>query len=319
MSDTNIQFYEGNKLKAPFNKEEKKPRPYIPDNDLIEAVKLAQILQRPLLLKGEPGCGKTRLAEAVAFELFEDKYKEHYFEWPIKSNSKAQDGLYVINHLQQLRDANVRSEVPKKLSIKLGGDYLELGPLGKAFQSTNTMGTSIPPIVLIDEIDKADIDFPNDLLQELENMKFIIPGAVDDNDSPLVISAKEGMKPLIIITSNDEKTLPPAFLRRCLFYYIEFPNREDLEMIVSSHYPSLTKELMDKTLDKFIQTRDKINDDALGNKNISTSELLDWVKVISYYTAEGKVIPDLEKQFPYYQVLLKDLESVKQFMGTSSK
>ncbi len=328
-----------------------KPAPYIPGPDLVRAVQLAQILQRPLLVKGEPGCGKSRLAEAVAYELFGENYKQFYFEWHVKSNSKAQDGLYVVNYLQRLSDANFHKGAgkeendsennPRNIDITLAketdgtyknkGDYLELGELGKAFQLTQHMKVveiqsppeeiqSPPPVVLIDEIDKADIDFPNDLLLELDRMEFSIPGTNDGHDQPITIKANPAFRPLIIITSNDEKPLPPAFLRRCLFHYIAFETIP-LNRIVKANYGGLTPGLIDRSVDFFKKWRLKIEKNSVGNKNITTSELLDWIKIINYYVAAGKTIPAFnEDQLPPYSAaLLKDMESIKLFISPDVK
>jgi MoxR-like ATPase len=308
-----ITYYKGIKLDP--EKSRKMPEnidPYIPGKNLVDAVKLAQYLGRPLLVKGEPGCGKTRLAQAVAYELFEDRMEDFYFEWHVKSNSKAQDGLYVIDHLKRLRNAN-RTADNTSLDIKLEpgktkGEYLELGPLGKAFRITNEISTdSPPPVVLIDEIDKADIDFPNDLLLELDQMKFEIPESKDESGNPIIIEANKSKKPLIIITSNDEKQLPAAFLRRCLFFYIEYPHTAMLQQIVMAKFPKLKKELAEDASVLFTSLRGEIVNAGTATKNISTSEFLDWVNIIANYH-EGEL--DLNT-VPYEQTLAKDNETLQ--------
>jgi MoxR-like ATPase len=243
-----IILYTGQKLlkeekKTKKKGEKKTPEPYIPSPELVKAVRFAQISKRPLLVKGEPGCGKSSLAEAIAYELFDGiaDYNDYFFKWYVKSSSKAQEGLYHINHLDRLQQANTRENEGRKstdIILKTNqqrGEYIELGALGKAFQVTNTMADDLPPpVVLIDEIDKADIDFPNDLLLELDKMEFTINEAKNELDENVTIKANKDKKPLIIITSNDEKPLPPAFLRRCLFFYINFPGPEILFDIVAA-------------------------------------------------------------------------------------
>lgn len=320
-------LYEGNSIKtlaqsSPFGID-----PYLPSPSLVKAVQLAQILQRPLLVKGEPGCGKSRLAEAIAVELHKQEFRNNYFTWNIKSTSKAQDGLYIIDNLQRLSDANfkegqdleIKLEEDKDGNFKPNGIYIKLGEMGKAFQLSNSPALLNPPVVLIDEIDKADIDFPNDLLLELDRMEFPIPEFKDKNGDPVKIKANKNdnnMRPLFIITSNDEKPLPPAFLRRCMFHFIDFKDI-NLQEIVESKFPDLIKEgsLVSNTVDVFKRWRKKIADMGTSNKNISTSELLDWVKLIDHYrkleTIEIEYKDDLLPL--YHQALLKDIESIQLF------
>jgi MoxR-like ATPase len=298
--------------------------PYLPDAKLVKAVQLAQILNRPLLVKGEPGCGKSRLAEAVAFELFESfngkkvDYKDNYFEWNVKSSSKASEGLYTINYLERLQNANLQYD-PTSIKITLEdgafkGDYIELGPLGKAFTVTCRKGDDLPPpVVLIDEIDKADIDFPNDLLLELDKMKFEIPEIKDAGGKSKEIEANQHKKPLIIITSNDEKPLPAAFLRRCLFHFIDYPKPELMQRIVEAKFPKLDHEVAEKATKQFDEMREKIKAAGTSIKNISTSELLDWVKLIFHYQTDQGVTPDFT-QIQYEQALAKDVETLQVFM-----
>lgn len=322
------KLYQGNLLKEGVKIDDYTLHPYLPAQNLVEAVKLAQILQRPLLVKGEPGCGKSRLAEAVAYELHGPKFKKYYFEWNIKSASKAQDGLYVINNLQRLSDANIKAEkqsanlditLPKDAdgSFMDTGNYIELGVLGRAFLLTNRDELDIPPVILIDEIDKADIDFPNDLLLELDRMEFPIPEVKDANGSPIVIRANKNLRPLFIITSNDEKPLPPAFLRRCLFHYIDFKEIR-LQEIVEARFGALKKEgkIIPEAVEAFKNWRQKILDKGVSNKTISTSELLDWMYLVNHHVIEEKGEKPTMKadgQPPYYQALLKDLESLQLF------
>jgi MoxR-like ATPase len=322
------KLYEGNQLKNEVKTDDFTLYPYLPAQNLVEAVKLAQVLQRPLLVKGEPGCGKSRLAEAVAYELHGENFKKYYFEWNIKSASKAQDGLYVINNLQRLSDANIRSERKSaSLEIKLNketdgtykstGNYIELGVLGQAFLLANRAELDIPPVILIDEIDKADIDFPNDLLLELDRMEFSIPEVKDRDRKPITIKADKDRRPLFIITSNDEKPLPPAFLRRCLFHYIDFKEIR-LQEIVEARFGDLKKEgkIIPEAVEAFKNWRQKILDKGVSNKTISTSELLDWMYLVNHHvTINKREKPPMKAdgQPPFYQALLKDLESLQLF------
>ncbi len=280
---------------------------YLPSDELIKAVHLAFQVNRPLLIMGEPGCGKTRLAEAVAYELHKEKMYDHFFTWNVKSTTKAEDGIYQIDTLQRMYDANVKG------NIKNIEEYIEYGKLADAF--TKPSNGDKPNILLIDEIDKADIDFPNDLLLELEEKRFEI------KETGETIEATSNL--LIFITSNEEKELPPAFLRRCLFHFIEFPSKKQLEKIVLSHYGVLKEyKHFQKALDKFVELNTEIDD-----KKPSTSELIDWFKMIAYYNSirdkegltpqEEMLVNELKKfednkdedSIPYPQVLLKTKES----------
>lgn len=301
--------------------------PYLPSDKLIKAVQLAQILGRPLLVKGEPGCGKSRLAEAIAAELHREAFRSSYFEWNVRSTSKALEGLYTIDHLKRLRDAHL-NDGAIKLDIKLSKDaegnyqsdspYLSLGVLGKAFQATWRKDAR-PPVVLIDEIDKADIDFPNDLLLELDRMEFSIPEAKGEDNKPVSIKANPKLKPVIIITSNDEKQLPAAFLRRCLFHYIDFSEIK-FDEIVAAKFPALQQQgqTISKGVKAFLDWRTHIAKKASGVKNISTSELLDWFSLINYEWKEHGTIPEFSgsAEPPYAQVLLKEVESIQAFAST---
>lgn len=258
--------------------------PYIPSPELVKAVNLAIYLQRPLLLKGEPGCGKTLLARAIAYEFGKrlqlENYNYPYFSWNIKSTTRAKEGLYTYDAVGRLRDAQLvstdsyktylKQEEIQELSVRLKNpdDYITWGALGNAFREEKRR-----PILLIDEIDKADIDFPNDLLLELEEQRFQITETGEE------IKAKQ--PPIVIITSNDEKELPDAFLRRCIFFYIEFPSKERLQEILEAHFPDFSnEELVKAAVEKFINLR-KIGSGGKYGKKASTSELIDlisWLK-----------------------------------------
>lgn len=225
---------------------------YVATEDLKLAVNAALTLQRPLLIKGEPGTGKTMLAEEVAASL-----GRPLLQWHIKSTTKAHQGLYEYDAVSRLRDSQLGDEKVKNIS-----NYIIKGVLWRAFTSET------PTVLLIDEIDKADIEFPNDLLRELDQMAFHV---YETNET---ISAKH--RPLVIITSNNEKDLPDAFLRRCFFHYIRFPDRDTLKSIVSVHFPELHANVLRASLDAFFSLRE-----APGlKKKPSTSEFLDWLRLL---------------------------------------
>ena len=225
---------------------------YVASDDLRVAVNAAIALQRPLLIKGEPGTGKTVLAHEVAKAL-----KSPIIEWHIKSTTKAQQGLYEYDAVSRLRDSQLGDERVKDIA-----NYIKKGKMWEAFTASER------PILLIDEIDKADIEFPNDLLLELDRMEFYV--------YELQKTIKAEQRPIVMITSNNEKELPDAFLRRCFFHYIRFPDRETMTQIVDVHFPDLQKNLLREALNVFYDIRE-----VPGlKKKPSTSELLDWLKLL---------------------------------------
>lgn len=265
--------------------------PYLPNEELIDVVNLAIYLGRPLLLKGEPGCGKTKLARAVAYEL-----KLPFETWYVKSTSRAQDGLYTYDAVGRLRDAQLAASQMNKpediLRISNPKTYVRWGPLGRAFQNDQRT------VVLIDEIDKADIDFPNDLLLELDERRFIV------EETGEKIRAKE--TPIVFITSNDEKELPDAFLRRCIFHHVEFPKTEQLEKIVMNRFPDSSSTIVEVTVKQFIILRQQMQTEiGRASKNVTTSELLDWFHALRRYP-DDEVLSKLEGKLPDLGVLLKN-------------
>ncbi|MGD1890824.1 MAG: AAA family ATPase [Cyclobacteriaceae bacterium] len=287
---------------------------YIPSSELINAVNLTiQLKKRPLLLMSEPGCGKTRLAEAVAYELHKEKMYEHYFRWDIKSTSKAKDGIYRYDALSRLHDVNLGDRAKKDVNDL--NNYIEKGKLARAF--TEPQNSNLPNILLIDEIDKADIDFPNDLLLEIENKSFNISELGEQGE----LQATSNV--IIFITSNQEKELPSAFLRRCLFHLIEFPDISRLKQIVQEHIQSVENDQIDKALEIVSDIRNKLDE---TDKKPSTSELIDWFTMLDYYhqlsiekpapedrtPSENELIAQLDSldknKVPYKQILLKTAE-----------
>ncbi len=247
---------------------------YVASEELMTAVNIAMTLQKPLLIKGEPGTGKTMLAQAVSEALGKE-----LIIWNVKSTTKAQDGLYVYDVVQRLYDSQFGGEGVDDIA-----KYIKLGKLGEAF----TAGQQV--VLLIDEIDKADLEFPNDLLWELDQMEFYIPETKE--------TVKAAHRPIVIITSNAEKELPDAFLRRCVFHYIEFPDQAQMERIVAVHFDRLEEELVRQALAAFYWVR-SLRD---IEKKPSTSELVDWLRAL----AAGGVDPDrLTKEIPFAGVLLK--------------
>ena len=225
---------------------------YISTDDLTLAVNASITLERPLLVKGEPGTGKTELARQIAESL-----SLPIIEWNIKSTTKAQQGLYEYDAVSRLRDSQLGDERVKNIK-----NYIKKGKIWEAFEANSKA------VLLIDETDKADIEFPNDLLQELDKMEFFV------YETGETISAAN--RPIVIITSNNEKELPDAFLRRCFFHFIKFPEKEILEEIVNVHYPKVKKNLLDAALNQFFEVRE-----VPGlKKKPSTSEMLDWLKLL---------------------------------------
>jgi len=260
---------------------------YIATEDLTLAVNAAITLERPLLVKGEPGTGKTMLAMEVARAL-----GRPLFQWHIKSTSKAQQGLYEYDAVSRLRDSQLGD--PKVQDI---ANYIKKGPLWESFQS------DAPAVVLIDEIDKADIEFPNDLLRELDRMEFYV------YETQQLVRAKQ--RPAIIITSNNEKELPDAFLRRCFFHYIRFPDEATMRQIVDVHFPGLKKNLLKEALEVFFQIRE-----VPGlKKKPSTSELLDWLKLLLAEDVPPEALRADPKAAipPLYGALLKNEQDVHLF------
>ncbi|HEY9866879.1 MAG TPA: MoxR family ATPase [Candidatus Obscuribacterales bacterium] len=287
--------------------------PYIPDEELINAVNLAIHLKRPLLLEGEPGGGKTELARAVAYDLGLP-YKYYY----VKSTSKAQELLYFFDTISRLRDAQLAgtklfADNPKEIDkIRDAETYIRLGVLGEAFRSPEKM------VVLIDEIDKADIDFPNDLLLELDKKEFTIKELKDrENEDveptrlPYKIIAGQENHPIIFLTSNSEKKLSDAFLRRCLYYYVKFPSGTRLQEIIEERYKQeemkLSPKLLERALNIFLELRhhmEEDEDERETTKKISTSEWIDWVGAIA---DEPKKFEEqlTDGKLPFAEVLLK--------------
>ena len=257
---------------------------YIASDELIRSVNIAAALKKPLLVKGDPGTGKILLAEA-----FEKSLDMELLIWNIKSTTRAQDGLYVYDTVQRLYDSQFGTAGVDDI-----GKYIRMGKLGEAFQREKQV------VLLIDEIDKADLEFPNDLLWELDQMEFYIP------ETGETVKAKE--RPIVIITSNAEKELPDAFLRRCIFHYIAFPEKEEMAEIVKAHFPELEESLLQGALDAFYRIR---NLPGLSKKP-ATSELLDWIMALRL---GGIPEETLTEKIPFAGILLKKTED----LGTLEK
>ncbi len=257
---------------------------YVASEELMAGVNVAIALQKPLLIKGEPGTGKTMLAEAVARSL-----GKKLIIWNIKSTTKAQDGLYMYDTIQRLYDGQFGEEGVDDIA-----HYIKLGKLGEAFEAEEQV------VLLIDEIDKADLEFPNDLLWELDQMEFYI------HETKRTVKAKQ--RPIVIITSNAEKELPDAFLRRCIFHYIDFPDEALMEEIVKTHYPDVEDHLWQNAMEVFYRIRD-LRD---IRKKPSTSELIDWINALQI----GGISADqIRAKLPFIGVVVKkdeDLETVRQ-------
>ena len=261
---------------------------YVATDDLRLAVNAAVTLQRPLLIKGEPGTGKTMLAEEVAAAL-----DMPLMQWHIKSTTKAQQGLYEYDAVSRLRDSQLGDEKVKDIH-----NYIVRGVLWQAFQSDTQS------VLLIDEIDKADIEFPNDLLRELDRMEFYV------YETRETIKARQ--RPVVMITSNNEKELPDAFLRRCFFHYIKFPDKETMQKIVDVHFPGLKKDLLKEALEVFFQMRE-----IPGlKKKPSTSELLDWLKLLLAEDIPPEALKSKDSKSvipPLHGALLKNEQDVQLF------
>ncbi len=255
---------------------------YVASQELMNSVNISMALKKPLLIKGEPGTGKTMLAEAIAETLGME-----LIIWNIKSTTKAQDGLYVYDTVQRLYDSQFGEG-----SVDDIKKYIKLGKMGEAFNSDKQV------VLLIDEIDKADLEFPNDLLWELDKMEFYI------NETKETITAKH--RPIVIITSNAEKELPDAFLRRCIFHFIEFPSPEKMYEIVNVHYPELDKILLSQAMEAFYWIRSMPD----VQKKPSTSELLDWLQAM---VLGGIPAETVKQDFPFIGTLLKKNQDIDIF------
>ena len=247
---------------------------YVASAELMSAVNVAITLEKPLLIKGEPGTGKTMLAAAIA-----DSLDKKLITWNIKSTTKAQEGLYVYDVVQRLYDSQFGNKGVDDIA-----HYITMGKLGEAFESDEQV------VLLIDEIDKADLEFPNDLLYELDQMEFYIP------EIKKTVKAKN--RPIVIITSNAEKELPDAFLRRCIFHYINFPDEEEMRDILNVHFKDLEDGLLNQALKSFYWIRSL---DAMEKKP-STSELIDWIRALK---AGGIDTADIISRIPFVGTLLK--------------
>jgi MoxR-like ATPase len=261
---------------------------YVATPDLMLAVNAAITLQRPLLIKGEPGTGKTMLAEEVAGAL-----GVPLLQWHIKSTTKAQQGLYEYDAVSRLRDSQLGDEKVKDIS-----NYIVKGVLWQAFEQGK------PSVILIDEVDKADIEFPNDLLRELDRMEFHVYETRE--------TVRAVVRPIVIITSNNEKELPDAFLRRCFFHYIKFPDKETMGRIVDVHFPNLKKDLLREAMEVFFELREIPG----MKKKPSTSELIDWLKLLVAEDIPPEVLRSKDKKTvvpPLAGALLKNEQDVHLF------
>jgi MoxR-like ATPase len=288
--------------------------PYDPEPELIEAVNVALDLKMPLLLEGEPGCGKSRLAHALVYEFNKGNPKTtttiKYHEWIVQSTSKAEDSLYQYDYIGRLQAAQVQGIIKQPLAedknpkdpAKLG-DWVDYRPLGKAFKESQDH--NIRSVVLIDEIDKADRDFPNDLLLTIEKQEFTIKETGD------TIRAREESSPIIIITSNQEKRLPNAFLRRCIYHYIELPSPERLTKILETRFLKyqdlLDKKVIDKAVERFLDIRESQVNDKIPSRDkiVSTAELIAWFQSFLKYDADEILKKLSQEKIPHAGALLK--------------
>ncbi len=264
---------------------------YLTNESLEAAVNCALALERPLLVKGEPGTGKTLLAQAIA-----ESTSLELIHWPVKSTTRAQDGLYIYDTVQRLYDARFGDGDVKDIR-----HYIKPGPMGRAFRSQQRV------VLLIDEVDKADLEFPNDLLHELDRMRFVIGETGEE-----VVASQ---RPVVIITSNNEKELPDAFLRRCVFHFIDFPDQERMKRIVRVHHPNVDGALIDQAVVAFYELR------AVPRlrKRPSTSELVDWITVLMQ---SGVGRERLVRELPFLGVLLKkeqDVDLLKVIRATGTR
>ncbi|NMG09578.1 MoxR family ATPase [Brasilonema sp. UFV-L1] len=293
--------------------------PYYPDDSLKEAVNLAIRLNRPLLLEGEPGSGKSELARAVFYEFSSQKksdFEWRYRLWNVQSTSKAQDGFYSYDYIGRLQAAQL-----EKVGIENDETdpanpekFLEYGPLGYAFEEKTIdkkdgEKKDCRTIVLIDEIDKADTDFPNDLLLALEDQCF----EIKDVRPRRWLKANSDAPPIVFITSNQEKDLPSAFLRRCLYHYIEFPKREQLIKIIKARFESSPDKVVKAAIDRFLELRSEMEDEKEETaKKISTSELIDWFTILNDYPPE-EVFKKLKEGLPFASTLLKSRQDKSEY------
>jgi MoxR-like ATPase len=291
--------------------------PYDAGDELIEVVNLAIELGMPLLLEGEPGCGKSRLAHALVYEF---NYRQEnnpikYYEWTVQSTSKAEDSLYQYDYIGRLQAAQISGILSQKGTEEssseqknpaISKDWVDLQALGKAFKQSRDEEEQ--SVVLIDEIDKADRDFPNDLLLAIESRRFFIKETRD------LIQANEQAFPLIIITSNQEKNLPNAFLRRCIYHYIELPNQERLRKILTERFTDAEQDVIIKAVDRFQEVRTSQDETkSEGEKKVSTSELIAWFKSLLKYKPEEIIAKLNEDKLPHASILLKSRTDLQDY------
>jgi MoxR-like ATPase len=291
--------------------------PYDAGDELIEVVNLAIELGMPLLLEGEPGCGKSRLAHALVYEF---NYRQEsnpikYYEWIVQSTSKAEDSLYQYDYIGRLQAAQISGILSQKeieesssepKNPATSKDWVDLQPLGKAFEQSQDKQEQ--SVVLIDEIDKADRDFPNDLLLAIESRRFFIKETGD------LIQANDQAFPLIIITSNQEKNLPNAFLRRCIYHYIELPNQERLRKILTERFTDAEQDVIIKAVDRFQEVRTSQDETkSEGEKKVSTSELIAWFKSLLKYKPEEIIAKLNEDKLPHASILLKSRTDLQDY------